>query len=185
MRCYQSAYIVPNKRRTTTGCLPYHWEVPVFSRHTWQWNGELTIILKACCINQQIEFFFVSLQQSWTVSIKNYFKNIRKTKRTPGSKATSGPEPPPKKMKKGGQVPSYAEGETESTCKEHMASLKKEMQKNSNRNLQMVKQLMEITYPYRRRMILSEPLSIPEIMDKFPALNLVTEVWLLRVHIYI
>ncbi|XP_044180037.1 uncharacterized protein LOC122961485 [Acropora millepora] len=78
-------------------------------------------------------------------------------------------------MKKGGQVPSYAEGETESTCKEHMASLKKEMQKNSNRNLQMVKQLMEITYPYRRRMILSEPLSIPEIMDKFPALNLVTE----------
>lgn len=66
-----------------------------------------------------------------------------------------------------------------------MASLKKEMQKNSNRNLQMVKQLMEITYPYRTRMILSEPLSIPEIMDKFPALNLVTEVWLLRVHIYI
>lgn len=79
-------------------------------------------------------------------------------------------------MKKGGQVPSYVEGETESTCKEHMASLKKEMQKSSNRNLQMVKQLMEITYPYRRRMILTEPLSIPEIMDKFPALNLVTEV---------
>ena len=60
------------------------------------------------------------------------------------------------------------EGETESTCKEHMASIKKEMQ--------MVKQLMEITYPYGRRMILTEPLSIPENMDKFPALNLVTEV---------
>lgn len=48
--------------------------------------------------------------------------------------------------------------------------------KKKNKNMHVVKTLMELTYPYRREIILTMPVSIPQKMERFPALQLVSEV---------
>ena len=49
------------------------------------------------------------------------------------------------------------------------------MQKFSNKNISMVKELMELTYAYRRN-ILTETVSVKNVLTAYPALQLVTEV---------
>ena len=67
------------------------------------------------------------------------------------SLATKNPEIKAKKLKKDdvGKIPEMMDGETEETCKEHILVMKKEMKKTTNRKMAVVKDLMELTYPYR------------------------------------
>ena len=69
-----------------------------------------------------------------------------------------------------------AQGETEETCKEHITIMKKEMGKTTNKNVAMIRELMDLTYPLRRREILTNPTSIKGYIAKYPALQLVAEV---------
>lgn len=90
------------------------------------------------------------------------------------------PEPaePKIKKRKGTAVPVLDEGETNETTKEHTRQLQKEMAKGS-RNYQLIKQLMDLTYKYRRISIvdgLPGTESVSKILDIYPALQLVTEV---------
>lgn len=45
------------------------------------------------------------------------------------------------------------EGETKETCEEHKSIMKKEMARSSNRNLALVRELMGVTFAYRREML--------------------------------
>ena len=53
------------------------------------------------------------------------------------------------------------DGETTEICIEHIGNMKREMQKFSNKNFSnMVKELKELTYAYRRNIILIETVSV-------------------------
>lgn len=82
----------------------------------------------------------------------------------------------PQAKKARGPLPQFLPGETEETCSEHISTMKREMQKVSHKNMVLVKNLMDLTYPYRRRAIIGEPLSVKELLSKYPALRLVSEV---------
>lgn len=84
----------------------------------------------------------------------------------------------PKKLKKvdGAEIPELPEGETVETCKEHVACLKKEMKKTSNKNVTMIRELMDTTYATRRKSVLLEPKAIDEVLKEYPALRLMSEV---------
>lgn len=75
-----------------------------------------------------------------------------------------------------GKLPEMQEGETQETCKEHIACMKKEMKKSSNRKMAVIKELMDLTYPYRRQAILQQPTEIDSVIREYPALGLVSEV---------
>jgi hypothetical protein len=97
------------------------------------------------------------LQASWEQSIKNRFKNQRKTKRKSTEAATTCERtPPPKKTNKGLRETEET-GETEETCNEHVTALKKEMAKPKNKNLTLIKELMEATFQTRRKRVLGSP----------------------------
>ena len=68
------------------------------------------------------------------------------------------------------------EGDTEETCKEHLKAMSKELSKNTNRNLAMVRELMMITYAIRRKRILLEENAIVYVLAEYPALGLMSEV---------
>ena len=84
----------------------------------------------------------------------------------------------PKKVKKTdvGRIPEKPEGETLETCKEHVALMKKEMLKSTNRKMIMIKDLIELTFPFRRESILLEPAAIDAVIQQYPALSLISEV---------
>ena len=124
------------------------------------------------------------IKGSWEQAIKNRLKNRRKAK--PAFKAAkrqcalpSCDTLKPKKLKKIfdlGKVPEKPAGETLETCQEHALVLRKEMSKTTNKNMCMIKQLMTVTYPFRREHILKEPAAVHDILKGYPALNLVSEV---------
>lgn len=124
-------------------------------------------------------------QGSWQAAINHRFKNLRKTKKTLGTKGTptqqttseqSAAAPPAVKKHKAADVPQLPEGETRETCEEHRSNLAKEMSKKTNRNMLLIKNLMEITYPYRRQNLLENPIRVDDILQEYPALQLVSEV---------
>ena len=94
------------------------------------------------------------------------------------SLATKNPEIKAKKLKKDdvGKIPEMMDGETEETCKEHILVMKKEMKKTTNRKMAVIKDLMELTYPYRRKSILLQPSEIDVVLHEYPALTLTSEV---------
>ena len=67
------------------------------------------------------------------------------------------------------------DGETKETCKEHISLLKKEMKKTTNRKMALIKDLMELTFPYRRNEILKELSPIDSVMHEYPGLGLTSE----------
>jgi len=42
--------------------------------------------------------------------------------------------------------------------------MKKELDKSTNRNLSLVKELIDLTYPFRRKDIITEPVSVPSLL---------------------
>ena len=70
--------------------------------------------------------------------------------------------------------------ETKETCKEHISLLKKEMKKTTNRKMALMKDLMELTFPYRRNEILEELSPIDSVMHEYLALGLTSEVSMLN-----
>ncbi|XP_028418061.1 uncharacterized protein LOC114542873 [Dendronephthya gigantea] len=114
---------------------------------------------------------------SWDMSIKNGFKNLRKTKR--GYQSQSGVcmiGVQTKKNKVADDAPlALVEGETTQTCQDHLAAIKREMAKNKNRNVALIKELMELTYPYRRNKVVSSPTTLKDLLAEYPALRLVSE----------
>lgn len=68
------------------------------------------------------------------------------------------------------------EGETEETCKEHVKAMKKEMTRTTNRNVAMVKDLMEITHAYRREQFMKDIVPISKFLEDYPALKTAFEV---------
>ena len=72
-------------------------------------------------------------------------------------------------------VPSMIDGETTETCEEHKKVMVVEMKK-TKKNFNLIKELMELTYPYRRQKLLLEPKILDDILIEYPALQLITEV---------
>ena len=99
------------------------------------------------------------------------FKNLRKRKM---SSPNTQPQQTSKQQK--GMSNDTIHGETDATIEEHIITMKKEMGKVSNKNLILIKELMNVTYDSRRKNILSNPVSIKETMKMYPALTLVSEV---------
>ena len=50
------------------------------------------------------------------------------------------------------------------------------MKKTTNRKMAVIKDLMELTYPYRRKSILLQPSEIDVVLHEYPALTLTSEV---------
>lgn len=82
----------------------------------------------------------------------------------------------PIRKKKTLTVPEIPEGETDETCLEHTKTMKKEMAKTSNRDFTQIRELMDLTYPFRRKDIVTEPVSVPSLLKLYPALQLPSEV---------
>ena len=71
-------------------------------------------------------------------------------------------------------------GETAETCEEHKKAMVTEMTK-TNKRYRLIKELMELTYPYRRQQFINEPKVLNELLTEYPALQLVSEV---RINIF-
>ncbi|XP_028416459.1 sterile alpha motif domain-containing protein 3-like [Dendronephthya gigantea] len=114
---------------------------------------------------------------SWSMAIHNRFKNMRRKPRTPAVKNQEQParsiQEPMLKKRKVDDIPELADGETEETCKEHTKHMKAEMAK-SKRNASVIKELMQLTYPYRRQQIING--IVTDVLQEYPALKLVSEV---------
>ncbi|XP_028394383.1 uncharacterized protein LOC114518559 [Dendronephthya gigantea] len=110
---------------------------------------------------------------SWEQAIKHRFKNMRKHKITSNPSSRNQSEEQSTKQRRISVDTTH--GETDETIKEHITTIKKEMGKSSNKNLMLVKELMNVTYGSRQNNILSNPVSIKETLKMFPALKLVTE----------
>lgn len=125
------------------------------------------------------ESLFYLPKGSWETAFKNRFKNLRKTgQKGEGTSAVRCPskgkgeneEPRPKKRRIE-EILEMPEGETAETCQEHIKAMKKEMDRSSNRNLAMVKELMELTHSYRRQWFLKEMVPISSFIGEYPALK--------------
>ena len=81
----------------------------------------------------------------------------------------------PKMKKRKLDVPNMIDGETTETCEEHKKVMVVEMTK-TKKNFNLIKELMELTYPYRRQKLLLEAKSLDDILIEYPALQLITEV---------
>ena len=60
-------------------------------------------------------------------------------------------------------VPSMIDGETTKTCEEHKKVMVVEMTK-TKKNFNLIKELMELTYPCRRQKLLLEPKRLDDIL---------------------
>ena len=81
-------------------------------------------------------------------------------------------EPQPKKRRiHVEEILEMPEGETAETCREHVKAMKKEMARSCNRNLAMVKELMELTHSHRRQWFLKETVPISSFIEEYPALK--------------
>ena len=126
---------------------------------------------------------YFDVQGSWCKAITNRFKNLRRKKacgETPACKqmkpiGTPKSEPSTKKRKLA-DFPQLPEGETRETCTEHKKVLVKEMAK-SRRNLPLIRELMELTYSHRRHDFLKQPKTVEAILEEYPALHLISEVY--------
>jgi hypothetical protein len=58
-----------------------------------------------------------------------------------------------------------------------MKRLQKEMTKTKGKNQQLIKTLMDATFAMRRREIVQNAVSINELLKRFPALTLTSEVY--------
>ena len=81
----------------------------------------------------------------------------------------------PRMKKRKLDMPSMIEGETAETCEEHKKVMMVEMTK-ARKNYHLIKELMELTYPYRRQKFFLEPKSLDNILIEYPTLRLITEV---------
>ncbi|XP_033110646.1 sterile alpha motif domain-containing protein 3-like [Anneissia japonica] len=111
---------------------------------------------------------------SWQSAIKYRFKNLRKTRQVSSGNGTAVVKPEMKRRKC--EAVETENGETDETCKEHVQQLKREMSKLSHRNYGLIGNLMEATYMYRRKRILENPVSINNVVQEYPALQLVSEI---------
>ena len=117
------------------------------------------------------------LQGSWETAFKHRFKNIRKKGRcltlpSLGASENKKIDSQQAKKRKVEECITTPEGETEDTCKEHIEVLKKEMARKTNRNMAVIKELMALTFAYRRSTFLKGTMSVGECLDNYPALKL-------------
>lgn len=116
-------------------------------------------------------------QSSWEQAIKNRFKNLRRGKRPSNNETCKpGTSSQSKWIKKKDQPTSNSSGETDETVKEHCSTMKKELSKTSNKNLVLVRELMNATFEARRIQIMNNPTTIEATLKIYPALKLVSEV---------
>ena len=54
--------------------------------------------------------------------------------------------------------------DTGETCQEHIRAMKKEMAKRKNKNLTLIKELMGLTFPSRRKQIVHNPATLNVIL---------------------
>ena len=64
-----------------------------------------------------------------------------------------------------------AQASDEVTYERHLLTLKKELEKPKPKQ-DVVLELMQVTFPHRRRYILDEAASVRDILHKFPALKM-------------
>ena len=117
------------------------------------------------------------LQGSWGTAFKHRFKNIKKKRRclalpSLGARENKEIDSQQAKKRKLEECIAIPEGETEDTCKEHIEVLEKEMARKTNRNMAVIKELMALTFAYRRSTFLKGTMSVGECLDNYPALKL-------------
>ena len=89
--------------------------------------------------------------------------------------STSSPTSAPNKKKYAG-VSEVLSAETEETLHEHREHMKKEMAKSRNKNMTLIKELMDATYKSRRQTVLESPTTLAVLLAQYPALRMVSEV---------
>ena len=102
----------------------------------------------------------------------NRFKNMQQTKANTGKKifhAINKDENSPRLKKRNLDMPEMVDGETPGTCEEHKMT-------KTKRNYTMIKEVMELTHPYRHQKFLLEPKKLDDILIEYPVLQLITEV---------
>ena len=109
------------------------------------------------------------------------FKNLRKNKAGPNTANkekgfTSSPDTTPAKRLKLTDLPDIPPSETEDTYKDHIKRIQREFAKTKGKNQQLIKTLMDATFAFRRREIVQDGAPVHEILKKFPALTLTSEV---------
>ena len=129
------------------------------------------------------------MKGSWTESIKNRFKHVRKyenKKRTSMMQSiddkqpsSSTQEPNPKRYRKAdiwNQVPNSG-NTTKAIHKEHISELQKELQKSiSGQDKNKIKTLMASTFELRRKEILSTLIPVSKIIQTYPPLATISGV---------
>ena len=125
--------------------------------------------------------FFI-VKGSWTESIKNRFKHVRKyenKKRSAEDNQPSTAKPILKRFKKAdiwNEIPNSG-NTTEAIHKEHISELRKETQKSaSNQDKNKVKTLMKSTFEMRRKEILTTLTPVSEIIETYPPLATISGV---------
>ncbi len=131
-----------------------------------------------CRHSDLTQFYF---QGSWSESIKNRFKHVRKydmKKRKVAGDLMNTPSPTTKKPKRDqpptqadlwSVIPQIPKGFTEDIYEEHVSALQKEV-RLSKPNEAKITELMKSTFEVRRRDIMSKIRPIKEIVEKYPPL---------------
>jgi chromatin remodeling complex protein RSC6 len=127
-------------------------------------------------------YFFI-MKGSWTESIKNRFKHVRKYENKKRSSmaqsatddnqpSTCAPKPTLKRLRKAdiwNEIP-HSGNTTEAIQKEHISELHKETQKSaSSQDKNKVKTLMASTFPLRKE-ILTTLTPVSKIIETYPPL---------------
>ena len=73
------------------------------------------------------------------------------------------------------RIPLIPNGENSTTYRDHIKKMKIEMAKQ-NANKSLITNIMELTYPQRRRYILSKNMKEEEILNDFPCLRMPVQV---------
>ena len=109
--------------------------------------------------------------------MKDWFENINKKKNKEMKKfhrqeGVEVPKREPGQKKKATHpsavIPAIPEGVTEDTYTDQRKRTTDEWSKKSNKDYNLIKDLMNDTYPMRRREILTKNLRVWEILDQFP-----------------
>jgi hypothetical protein len=128
------------------------------------------------------------MKGSWTESIKNRFKHVRKYENKKRSMvqsaddtkpSTCAPKPNLKRQRKAdiwNEIPN-SEKTTEAIQKEHISELHKETQKSANsQDKNKVKTLMASTFQLRRKEILTTLTPVSKIIETYPPLATISGV---------
>lgn len=116
-----------------------------------------------------LDLYHYYLQGSWKLSLRNSFKNYRRDRVDDDDDTTS---TPPSKRKRSTVVIDVIDDITDEDYEDALLKLQEEQKKRKkSRNHATIKELMEKTFPKRRKWIVEDCPLVYGILKKFPLLN--------------